>query len=266
MRRYHPSMTLLTAAALCFLLAACGGSAAPKSEPPAASAPVAAEKNVDVSTQSAAVEGRETETDYRSYDGFAYYLNSGQLKYALDCQDGLKLRGYFRSGDSGYQEEVYTIDLNTAERSGDTLTVRGITDGRGEDLSDRFRTLSFTFQTDRVVMQALRDPATLAGGEESSIQSGDYILTKSQPTAASEDFTPEQLCTMAQDYYERHKSFRPPVADYTDNGDGTYTIHLYEIVDDGENASHTATYAWYTVDKAGNGTDTIMGDEVHLAE
>ena len=72
------------------------------------------------------------------------------------------------------------------------------------------------------------------------------------------------LCRMAQAYYERHKDYYPPEAEFTDNGDGTYTIHLFEIVDDGNGTTHTATSAWYTVDAGGIGKDDIMGDEVNL--
>lgn len=50
-----------------------------------------------------------------------------------------------------------------------------------------------------------------------------------------------------------------------DHGDGTYTVHLYEIVNDGDNAWHTATSAWYTVDAAGVGIDDIFGTAVDLA-
>ena len=50
----------------------------------------------------------------------------------------------------------------------------------------------------------------------------------------------------------------------TDNGDGTYTIQLYENVDLGEGESHTATSAWYTVDTYGVGIDEITGRTVDL--
>ena len=56
------------------------------------------------------------------------------------------------------------------------------------------------------------------------------------------------------------------VNEITDNGDGTYTIHLYEIVGLGEGDSHTATSAWYTVDAFGIGTDDIFGDPIDLTK
>ncbi|MCR5161066.1 MAG: hypothetical protein K6C06_04780 [Lachnospiraceae bacterium] len=69
----------------------------------------------------------------------------------------------------------------------------------------------------------------------------------------------EELGAKALDYYERTYGYRPGYADTDDNGDGTYTIHLYDITN-----GHTATSAWYTVDQWGVGTDAIFGDAVDL--
>lgn len=48
------------------------------------------------------------------------------------------------------------------------------------------------------------------------------------------------------------------------NDDGTTTLHLYEIVKDDDESSHTATSAWYTVDEYGKGEDDIMGNTVEF--
>ena len=49
----------------------------------------------------------------------------------------------------------------------------------------------------------------------------------------------------------------------TDNEDGSFTVHLYEVVDlDGD--THTATSAWYTVDEYGVGQDDITGKAIDL--
>ena len=69
---------------------------------------------------------------------------------------------------------------------------------------------------------------------------------------------------MAKAYYEKSSGFLPPEATCTANDDNTYTIQLYEIVDDGDGAYHTATSAWYTVDKSGSGTDDILGTSIQL--
>ena len=55
----------------------------------------------------------------------------------------------------------------------------------------------------------------------------------------------------------------PNGVEVIDNGNGTFTIHLYEIVDlDG--LKHTATSAWYTVDAYGVGRNDITEEPVSL--
>ena len=73
-----------------------------------------------------------------------------------------------------------------------------------------------------------------------------------------------ELKRMAQMHYKRTSGFYPPEADAQDNGDGTYTLHLYEIVPNGDGTYHTATSAWYTVNAAGVGVDDIFGNTVKL--
>lgn len=132
-------------------------------------------------------------------------------------------------------------------------------DENGNDITDRFVSLDFLFSSEDVVlMQVRRDEQTLAGGEEDNLLTGGYILKP------REEQTPERLCVLAQEYYKRNYDFYPPEAAFTDNGDGTYTIRLYENVDLGEGESHTATSAWYTVDTYGVGIDEITGRTVDL--
>lgn len=83
-------------------------------------------------------------------------------------------------------------------------------------------------------------------------------------TVSADDAAGEALARAAQTYYENTSGYLPPEADYTENEDGTYTIHLYEIVDNGDGTYHTATSAWYTVDAAGEGMNDITGDLVSL--
>jgi hypothetical protein len=73
-----------------------------------------------------------------------------------------------------------------------------------------------------------------------------------------------ELERMAQMHYKRISGYYPPEADVEDNGDGTYTVHLYEIVPDGDGTYHTATSAWYTVNAAGVGVDDVFGNPVKL--
>lgn len=132
-------------------------------------------------------------------------------------------------------------------------------DENGNDISDRFESLVFLFSSDDVVlMQVQRNRQTLAGGADDNILTGEYTL---KPREAK---TPEQLCSLAQEYYNRNYGFYPPESAFTDNGDGTYTIHLYETVDLGGGESRTATSAWYTVDIYGIGINEITAEAVDL--
>jgi len=93
--------------------------------------------------------------------------------------------------------------------------------------------------------------------------SGDYTLRPRaflQKDAESE----AELKRMAQMYCKRISGFYPPEADAEDNGDGTYTVHLYEIVPNGDGTYHTATSAWYTVNASGVGVDDLFGNAVNL--
>ena len=70
---------------------------------------------------------------------------------------------------------------------------------------------------------------------------------------------------MARAYYEAQSGFFAPETECTENEDGTYTIHLYEIVEnEKENTWHTATSCWYTVDASGRGSDDITGAQITL--
>lgn len=74
-----------------------------------------------------------------------------------------------------------------------------------------------------------------------------------------------ELVAMARAYYESISGFRAPETECIANKGGTYTIRLYEIVEDKEeNTWHTATSCWYTVDASGKGEDDITGDPVML--
>ena len=83
---------------------------------------------------------------------------------------------------------------------------------------------------------------------------------------SGEAFNTDELARAAADFYERHSGFRPPEAEVLSNPDGTWTVHLFETVDDGGGQTHTATSAWYTVDEYGLGTDDILGTPVDFSK
>ena len=228
---------------------------------------------------------------------YVYRLEDGQLKYWLDMSgDELKLHCMFRSGSPEFYERIYTLDIDSAETIGKTIFLKKVTDDHEYDISYFFAMLSFTFINNHAVMSVVRDELTLAGGASDNLLTGSYTMTPGKPddapagsneagsetkgslraveallsAAASGDpsrtYTPEELCKMAQDYYNRHYNYYPPVADYETKEGGKYQIHLYEIVDDGNGYTHTATSAWYTVDDHGIGTNDISGEAVDLTK
>lgn len=194
------------------------------------------------------------------YNGYAYE-NRGQLKYWIEFRDEFYLHCLFRSGEPEYHEEVFTLYPDRDNSPAQQLTIAAVADAKGNDVSDWFESLVFLFSSeDMVLMQVSRNEKTLAGGEEENILTGEYTLLPREKN------TPEQLCALAREYYNRNFNFDPPEAAITDNGDGTYTIHLYELVTLDQGETHTATSAWYTVDAYGVGTNDITGQLVQLAQ
>ena len=146
-------------------------------------------------------------------------------------------------------EEWY---LETASSGDYSQNVIRITDGTGTEVS--FQSVQLTYVQGAIIL-------TLQGAGE---RSGVYTL-EPRTFLQREAGSAEELGRMAQLHYKRISGYYPPEAEVEDHGDGTYTVHLYEIVNDGNNAWHTATSAWYTVDAAGVGTDDIFGTPVDLA-
>ncbi|MBO7669950.1 MAG: hypothetical protein J6S60_05110 [Oscillospiraceae bacterium] len=134
-------------------------------------------------------------------------------------------------------------------------------DEAGSDVSGSFRSLMLSDVEGAILMVA-----------ESDARSGNVIIPSNvylfEPKTffvplKSGPFTADELGVMAQQYYMKNHGFFPPKADVEQNKDGSFTIHLYEVVDlDG--VKHTATSAWYTVNAYGVGADDIYETPVIL--
>lgn len=192
------------------------------------------------------------------YSNYAYEAN-GRVKYWLEFEDDFYLHCMFISGDPEYYQRVYTLYPDWENTTAQQLTIRRVVDEDGTELTSGFESMVFLFSSDDVIMQVTRDESTLAGG------AGDNILTGEYTFRPREQKTPEQLCVMAQEYYERSFGYYPPEAIRTENGNGTITIQLFDIVTMNDGDSHTATSAWYTVDAYGIGTDDLSGKTVDLS-
>ncbi len=199
---------------------------------------------------------------------YEYRRDDGMLKYWLDLsRKEIELHAMFRSGDPEYHEEVFTVDPKTAKLDGEyTIRVGKLFNEKGLDVSKWFKSLTLTEVQGGINMVVDRDERTLAGGPEDNILSGTYFFEPHASLKPAHDgpYTPKELCRWAQIRYFSEKGFFPPEADFEKNDDGSYTIHLYEIVTSA-GAAHTATSAWYTVDEYGVGVDDIFGGEIRLA-
>ena len=199
---------------------------------------------------------------------YEYRLLSGALKYWLETeQNDILLHAMFVSGDPIPYEEVFTLDTRTAERpDAYSIAIRNVYHSTGADVSYWFRSLTLSEVQGAILMNVKRDESTLAGGAGDNILTGVYLF---EPTtylcpAHKGPFTAAELGRWAQIYCLRNEGYFPPEADVERNADGSFTIHLYEIVSVDGFESHTATAAWYTVDAYGCGTDDIFGTEVRL--
>ena len=212
-------------------------------------------------------------------DGYLYCQENGMPKYWLDFTGAVAnnpvLHCYFRSSDPTFYESCFILDLSSAEVIENGLEIHQVYDTHDFDHSNWFRQLTLRFYLDGVVMTVDRDEKTLAGGSEDNILTGTYILKPVGVTADSlakkSHFRPvgdgpyqaDELGLWAQFYYFRLTGFFPPEAEVMRNPDGSFTVHLFEIVNlDG--LTHTATSAWYTVDAYGEGRNDITEESVSL--
>lgn len=190
---------------------------------------------------------------------YEYRDNAAQVTYRLDLdtQDIL----LYRIPSSGVQE-VYTLDMKTAEYEDDyLLNIHRVYDEAGLDVSDSFRSLMLSDVEGAILMVAESNPRSGRVIMPSNVYlfepATTFVPLKSGP------FTADELGVMAQQYYMKNHGFFPPKADVEQNKDGSFTVHLYEVVDlDG--VKHTATSAWYTVDAYGVGADDIYETPVIL--
>ena len=141
--------------------------------------------------------------------------------------------------------------LETEDSEGYTVNVARIVTQSGEEVSYQSMTVSY-------VQGAMMINAD-AGEEFSGV-----FLYNPRVFLQRTGCSTAEIGRMAQLYYYRHHNFYPPEADVEQNGDGTFSVHLYEIVNNGDGTYHTATSAWYTVDASGIGADDLFGEPVDL--
>lgn len=229
-------------------------------------------------TKSKGKEEKE-ELHLETYDGYAYSSPDTKTKYTLHTKDGFTLHCSFFSGE---EEQIYSLQVVDARslsnnKSLDTnIKVMKVTDTNGTEITDSFKKFMFTFQPEQVLMQVERDEDTLAGSASNNLVSGEYVLSKEIVNSSEEPqitdtftFKPYQireLIAVSRWYYKQNNAYVPTEAEWKDNEDGTFTIQLYDNIQDDESTVHTATSAIYTVDRYGKGKEEVMFEEVEFPE
>lgn len=138
-------------------------------------------------------------------------------------------------------------------------------DSSSEEYCEKTYPLAPAAQSDDILSNSyITDEQNTDLSASNSASASTAIDSSSHSSKTDAHYQSGELIAMAKAYYEKNSGFLPPEATCTANDDNTYTIQLYEIVDDGDGAYHTATSAWYTVDKSGSGTDDILGTSIQL--
>lgn len=119
----------------------------------------------------------------KNYDGYSYY-EDGHIKYRLDTADEkLSLTMWSLTSPDVYQERHFTMDLSTAEISGNEYKIHNITELLSEenlsfDRSENFYGIQFTFSDDTVTMEVEANEQNYAGGSDDNILTGIYVFNK----------------------------------------------------------------------------------------
>ena len=126
---------------------------------------------------------------------YQYRLKDGMVKYWLDMGgEDILLHAMFRSGDPEFYEEVFTLDLATAEQQNDyVVRINKVFNSDGRDVSAWFKSITLSEVQGAILMNVKRDESTLAGGEEDNILSDVYLFDPWTYLLPEEDgpFTPE---------------------------------------------------------------------------
>ena len=194
---------------------------------------------------------------------YLYCQEDGLPKYWLDLSGTLApnavLHCMFISSDPTYYESWFILDLDTATEDEEGIHIHKVLDSHDFDHSNKFTRLCLKRDGDALIMEVERDEKTLAGGAGDNILTGEYRM---EPIGDG-PFTPKELGKLSQLYYLRKTGFYPPLAELEKNDDGSFSVHLFEVVTlDG--LAHTATSAWYSVDTNGEGVNDITGEAVSL--
>lgn len=190
------------------------------------------------------------------YHHYVYKNENDAILFYLDTRNGFDIH-VITYDDLGAKEEVYIVDMQSLKKDGDGYEAEVIYNQDGADVSDYFAHMNIKFSLGFTEVEVKRDYDVHYESVNVSLIDGDYYFLEPFESQAYYDF----MRTEALIYYRKKTGICPRNVTLDLYKDHTMSIHLFEIVDD-----HTATYAWYTVDFEGNGTDDMTGEEVHFFE
>lgn len=191
-----------------------------------------------------------------TYHHYVYINENDIIMFYLDTRYGMDIH-VITYDELGPSEEVYIVNMESLKKDGNGYKAEVICNQDGEDISDCFKHMNIKFSLGFVEVTVERNDE---GGDDYipvSLIDGDYFFIEPFVKESYYNF----LCTEAMIYYRNKNDICPPDVSYEINQDGTMSIHLFELLED-----HTATYAWYTVDLSGNGTDDMTGEKIHLLD
>lgn len=130
-------------------------------------------------------------------------------------------------------------------------TLKGATSGNIEIINNRINAVNAAKAEAERQAKAKEDAEALAKLQQSS-----------------NGYTNEQLCEMARSYYYKTSGgYSPKYVEIDQDKGNTVVIHLYNVVNDGPRAGHTATAAFYEVDRhTGKGQNITNYTEVDLTQ
>lgn len=194
---------------------------------------------------------------------YLYCQDDGLPKYWLDLSGTLAddpvLHCIFRSSDPTFYETWFTLDLATSVEQDDAIYFSKIVDSQGLDLSDQFKKLCLRFVDAAAILEVERDEATLAGGAEDNILTGEYRMAP----IGEGPFTTKDLGKLSQLHYLRKTGSYLPNVEVEKVDAGTYSVHLFEN-DTAGDESDVDTSVWYSVDIFGFGVGAINNEVINL--
>ena len=138
-------------------------------------------------------------------------------------------------------------------------------DSSSEEYCEKAYPLAPAAQSDDILSNShITDEQNTDLSASNSASASTAIDSSSHSSKTGAHYQSGELIAMAKAYYEKNSGFLPPEATCTANADNTCTIQLYEIIDDGDGAYHTATSAWYTVAEDGSGMDDMLQTPIQL--